>query len=77
MQSTGNGLIQAIEIVQGQTKITTGVIDSAIAIVCHADGDVRVSFPDNSSETVSCVKGESFSLAYLKVEVLSGSFTVN
>ena len=77
MLVTGKNLINAIEIIKGQTKVGTGSFKSIIAVVCHEDGGIEVTFDDSTKETVQCVKGESFSLGYLDVKVLGGKFTVN
>ena len=77
MQTTGNGLINAIEIKKGQTKVGSGTFKSTLAVVCHEDGGLEVTFRDKTKETIQCVKGESFALAYLDVKVLGGKFTVN
>lgn len=76
MQTTGSGLIQAMEIKKGMNGISSGDFKAVRVVHCSEDGDIVVHFPDGD-ETVSLVAGDDRVLAELDITVSSGKFDIN
>ncbi len=75
MLNSGTSLIQTIEWKAGM-PVSTGDFDSVKVIHCVSDGDIIAKFP-TGDETRSFVAGDDFSLAYVDITVVSGSFDIN
>ena len=75
MQKSGNDLIQAVEWKAGMPA-SSGTFNKVRLIHCVVDGDITAHFKDGD-ETRSFLAGEDFTLAYVNVTVVSGSFDIN
>jgi len=75
MQTTGNGLIQAVEWKAGM-PVQSGDFASVTLIHCVADGNVTAKFP-SGDESRDFKAGDDMSLAYVDVTVNSGTFDIN
>ncbi len=75
MQRSGNNLIQTVEWKFGM-PVSVGNFYGVNLIHCVEDGDVKGMFPQGT-ETRSFVAGDDFSMDYVDITVLSGSFDIN
>ena len=75
MQRSGNNLIQTVEWKFGM-PVSSGGFKGVNLIHCVEDGDVEALF-SQGTETRSFVAGDDFSMDYVDITVLSGSFDIN
>ncbi len=75
MQRSGNNLIQTVEWKQGM-PVSSGTFKGVNLIHCVTDGSVTALFP-GGDETRAFVAGDDFSLDYVDVTVVSGTFDIN
>ena len=75
MQNSGISLIQTVEWKPGM-PVSTGDFKSVKLIHCVEDGDITAKFP-TGDETRSFIAGDDFTLDYIDVTVVSGSFDLN
>ena len=67
--------IQVFPLSQGKVNITTGSFTDVRIIHCVVDGDVILTWTDDTTDTISCVAGGDFATTYAKsLEVSSGTF---
>jgi len=76
MQTTGNGLIQAVEWKKGMFGVGAGDYSSVGLLHCIEDGDVKAKFPAGD-ETASFKAGDDVALANIDITIVSGKFAVN
>lgn len=70
--------IQAMPLVQGQIAITSGVFTNVSLVSCVEDGDIEITWVDNSTTTVSFVATMDRTIVNCKsVEILSGTFDLS
>ena len=75
MQTTSNGLVQAVEW-KPDMPVSTGSFKSVCLIHCVADGNIVAHFK-GGDKTRTFVAGDDFTLPYVDVTVSSGSFDLN
>jgi hypothetical protein len=75
MQRSGTSLIQAPEWKFGM-PVSSGDFKKVSLLHCVSDGDITAHF-SNGDETRSFTAGEDFTLAYVDITVVSGSFDIN
>jgi len=76
MQTTGNGLIQAVEWKKGSYGVGAGQYKSVRVLHCIEDGDVTAHFPDGN-DTVTFTAGDDVTLAGIDIAIVSGKFAIN
>ncbi len=76
MQRTGNNLIQTVEWKENM-PVSSGNFFGVNLIHCVEDGDVKAMWKTSNTSTRSFLAGDDFSLDYIDITVLSGSFDIN
>ena len=67
--------IQAFPLNKAGFNVTTGSFNDVRLIHCSEDGDITITWSDDSTGTISCVTGDDFGIYMGKsVEVVSGTF---
>ncbi len=75
MQNSGISLIQTVEW-KPSMPVSSGTFNKVNLIHCVDGGDITAHFA-TGDETRSFIIGDDFSLAYVDVTVVSGSFDIN
>ena len=75
MQASGNGLIQAVEW-KPDMPVSSGDFTGVNLIHCVEEGDITAKFR-SGDVTRTFVAGDDFTLPYVDVTVVSGSFDLN
>ena len=72
----GNGnKIQAFVLSKGYINLETGVIVGVEGASCVSDGDIIITWPDGTDDTISCIQGDQFVIENaVSIEVDSGKF---
>lgn len=69
--------MQVFPLNQAGFNAGSGVFAGARVFHCSADGDVTITWNDDTTGTISCVAGEDFGLyAAKQIEIVSGTFQV-
>ena len=78
LQNTEKGeIIQVFPLVQGKVNLTSGDVLTPGLIYCVADGNIVITWRDDSQSTISCSAGDCFSLQNCtKVTISTGTFHV-
>ena len=66
--------IQAMPLVQGQIDVTTGVFTDISVISCVSDGDITITWEDDTTTTKSFIENMDRTVVCKSVEVDSGTF---
>lgn len=68
--------LQGVGLTQGNIQVGSGVFAGATTFYCHTAGDIKATFADDSSKTISLTAREAFPIVCKSLEVVSGSFSI-
>ena len=74
--SMGNA-IQAFPLYKDKVNLTSGDHTGAVMIHCAAAGDFTITWPDNTTSTITAAVGDDYTLSvHTKIVIDSGTFHI-